>query len=57
MLELSGLAAEPDVRPASVRNWAGRHRYDAGMPLEQVARRMGCRSLDGTAEDLGIDWR
>ena len=34
------------MRPASLRNWAGRRLYDAGMPIEQVARRMGSRSLD-----------
>ena len=42
VLTLAGLADEPDVRPASLRNWAGRRLYDAGMPIEQVARRMGC---------------
>jgi integrase/recombinase XerC len=57
VLDLAGLSAEDDVRPASVRNWAGRHLYDAGMPLEQVARRMGTRSLDTCAEDIALQWR
>ena len=57
VLTLSGLSAEPDVRPASLRNWAGRRLYDDGLPLEQVARRMGARSLDTVAADIALDWR
>ena len=57
VLALAGLADEADVRPASLRNWAGRRLYDAGMPIEQVARRMGARSLDTVATDLALDWR
>ncbi|MDO8107208.1 hypothetical protein Q6348_08370 [Isoptericola sp. b441] len=56
-LHATGLAAEPDVRPASVRNWAGRRLYEGGMPVEHVARRMGLRSLDATAEDIALEWR
>ena len=57
VLTLAGLGVEPDVRPASLRNWAGRRLLEAGMPIEQVARRMGCRSLDGAAADIGLEWR
>lgn len=57
VLALAGLAEEPDVRPASLRNWAGRRLYEAGMPIEQVARRMGSRSLDSAATDIGLTWR
>lgn len=57
VLKFAGLAAEPDVRPASLRNWAGRRLFDAGMPIDQVARRLGCRSLDAAAEDIGHQWR
>ena len=57
VLETAGLSAEPDVRPGSVRNWAARRCYDAGMPLERVARRLGARSLDAVAEDIALDWR
>ncbi len=56
-LESAGLADESDVRPASVRNWAGRRIYDSGRPLEEVARRMGHRSLDACAEDIALEWR
>ena len=57
VLDAAGLSHEPDIRPASVRNWAGRRLWVAGMPLEQVARRMGSRSLDAAAEDIALDWR
>ncbi|AWB91152.1 hypothetical protein C3E78_02340 [Aeromicrobium chenweiae] len=57
VLKFAGLAAEPDIRPASLRNWAGRALLDGGMPIEHVARRMGSRSLDAAAEDIGLHWR
>jgi integrase/recombinase XerC len=57
VLTLAGLGEEPDVRPASLRNWAGRRLYDAGLPIEKVAVRMGARSLDGAAVDIGLAWR
>jgi site-specific recombinase XerD len=57
VLGAAGLSAEPDVRPGSLRHWTGRAAYDAGEPLEAVARLLGHRSLDATAEDIGLDWR
>ena len=57
VLTSAGLSTEPDVRPASVRNWAGRRLYDGGMPIEDVARRLGARRLDGAAEDIALEWR
>lgn len=57
VLDGAGLSSEHDVRPASVRNWAGRRLYDAGMPLERVARRLGSRTLDAAAEDIALEWR
>lgn len=57
VLRLTGLAAEPDVRPASLRNWAGRRLLNQGLPIEQVARRMGARSLDTVATDIDLRWR
>lgn len=56
-LRAAGFGLEPDVRPASVRNWAGRRLYVEGMPIEQVALRMGARSLDAVASDIALDWR
>lgn len=57
VLKFAGLASEPDVRPASLRNWAGRRLLDAGLPIDQVARRLGARTLDAAAEDVGLLWR
>jgi integrase/recombinase XerC len=57
VLGLAGFTEEPDVRPASLRNWAGRRLYDAGMPIDQVARRMGARTLDSAAADVALEWR
>ena len=57
VLDLAGLAVEPDVRPASLRHWAGRELFDAGASIQEVARRLGARSLDTAAEDIALDWR
>lgn len=57
VLDAAGLLAEPDVRPGSLRNWAGRTAYDTGTPIEGVARLLGLRTLDAAAEDIGLDWR
>lgn len=56
-LRSAGLGDEADVRPASVRNWAGRRLYVHGMPVEQVALRLGARSLDAVAADIALIWR
>jgi len=57
VLRAADLGDERDVRPASVRNWAGRRLFDSGMPIERVAVRMGARSLDTVAEDIALRWR
>ncbi|WP_176449776.1 tyrosine-type recombinase/integrase [Geodermatophilus saharensis] len=57
VLDRAGFGDDADVRPASLRNWAGRRLYDAGAPLEQVARALGHRSLDACAEDIALTWR
>lgn len=57
ILHGAGLDAEPDVRPVSIRNWAGRALHDSGVPIEETARRLGLRSLDATADAIGLDWR
>lgn len=56
VLDLAGLRDDPAVRARSIRGWAGRSRYDAGMPLEDVACFLGHRSLDGAAADIGLSW-
>jgi integrase/recombinase XerC len=57
VLHTAGLSAEPDVRPASLRHWAARTAYDAGRPIQDVARLLGLRSLDAAAEDIALTWR
>ncbi|MGB8650072.1 MAG: site-specific integrase [Mycobacteriales bacterium] len=57
VLDAAGLAAEPDVRPGSLRHWAGRRAYDGGASIEQVARLLGHRSLDAAAQDIALTWR
>lgn len=57
VMDAAGLGAEADVRPASLRNWAGRRLHDAGVPIDAVARALGSRTLDSAAEDIGLRWR
>jgi site-specific recombinase XerD len=54
-LRRAGLTADAAVRPASVASWAGRRLFDQGIALEEVARRLGIRSLDRTASFIGLD--
>lgn len=57
VLNQAGLGREPDVRPGSVRHWAGRVVYERTGSIEQVALALGHRSLDEAATDVGLDWR
>lgn len=57
VLAAAGLGQERDLRPASLRHWAGRIAYDRGEPIEAVARMLGHRSLDAAAEDIALTWR
>lgn len=54
-LHRAGLTDDVTVRPASVAAWAGRRLFDQGIALEEVARRLGIRSLDRTASLIGLD--
>jgi len=56
VLGAAGLSGELDVRPSSLRHWAGRASFDGGTSIEGVARLMGHRSLDAAAEDIALDW-
>jgi hypothetical protein len=56
-LRRAGLTTDAAVRPASVAAWAGRHLFNQGLALEEVARRLGIRSLDRTANFIGLDKR
>ncbi len=55
-LKRAGLAMEPDVRPLSVVAWAGRQVLAETGRIDEVARRLGVRSLDRTAALIGFDW-
>jgi integrase len=57
VLRRAGLTGEPDVRPSSVAAWVGRRLLDDGHPIDEIARRLGLRSLDQAARFIGWDWR
>ena len=52
----AGIGREPDVRPGSVVAWAGRRIFDETESIEEVARRLGIRSLDRAARFIGWGW-
>ncbi len=52
----AGLADEPDVRPLSVVAWAGRQVFAETGRIDEVARRLGVRSLDRAAGLISFDW-
>ena len=53
----AGLDRETDVTTESVRAWLGRAMREQGEPIEQVARRLGMRSVDRTFLLIGVDWQ
>jgi len=55
-LARAGIGQEPDVRPGSVVGWAGRRVFDSTGRIEDVALRLGVRSLDRAARLIGWDW-
>ena len=56
VLTRAGLGGEADVRPVSVAAWAGRRVFAESGRIDEVARRLGMRSLDRTAQLIGFDW-
>lgn len=56
VLRDAGLAADPCVRPASVRHWRAAVEFDATGRIEDVANLLGHRSLDEAAEAIGWRW-
>jgi integrase/recombinase XerC len=52
----AGLGDEPGVSPNSIVAWRGASAMRAGASIEQVARMLGIRSLDGAASFIGWDW-
>src|SRR5438105_6099494 len=55
-LTRAGIGREPDVRPGSVVAWAGRRIFEETGSIEEVARRLGIRSLDRAARFIGWGW-
>ena len=56
VLRRAGLAEEPDVRPASIVAWAGRRILEETGRIDEVARRLGMRSLDRAARFIDWSW-
>ena len=52
----AGIGREPDVRPGSVVAWAGGRVFEETGSIEEVARRLGIRSLDRAARFIGWGW-
>ena len=50
------LDAEPDVRPSSLVAWAGVVALEETDKIEEVALRLGIRSLDVAARFIGFNW-
>jgi hypothetical protein len=55
-LTRAGLGDDPALRPVSVTAWAGQRILAESGRIEEVARRLGMRSLDRTARLIGLDW-
>ena len=56
-LTRAGIGKEPDVRPGSVVAWAGRKVFEETGSIEEVARRLGMRSLDRAARFISWGWK
>ncbi len=55
-LARAGLGDESDVRPLSIAAWAGVKIFEQTGQIDDVARRLGVRSLDRAALLIGWDW-
>ena len=56
-LRRAGLTDEPDIGPLSVVGWAGRQLFAETGRIDEVAHRLGVRSLDRAAALIGWDWQ
>lgn len=56
-LTRAGLSQDPAVRPVSVTAWAGRKLFEETARIDEVAARLGMRSLDRAARLIGLDHR
>jgi hypothetical protein len=55
-LTRAGFGNEPDIRPASLAAYAGRVVLNESDSIEEVARRLGMRSLDAAAAFINHVW-
>lgn len=53
----AGFGSEPDVRPLSVTAWAAAKIFEQTGRVDEVARRLGIRSLDRAARFIDFDWK
>lgn len=53
----AGVAGDRDVHPRSVTAWAGCRVLSETGRIDEVARRLGLRSLDLAADLVGFDWK
>ena len=53
----AGLGHEPAVRPVSATAWAGRKVFEETGRIDEVAARLGMRSLDRAARLIGLEHR
>lgn len=56
VLEAAGLRDDPRILPGSVRAWAGRRVFEETGRIDEVARALGCKTLDSAALIIGFDW-
>lgn len=54
-MKAAGLNAQA-VNPRSIVAWAGKRLLDEGSSIDEVARRLGMRSLDQAAQFVDFDW-
>ena len=55
-MQRAGLFEDPRVRPGSLAAWAGVRVLDATGRVDEVARALGMRSLDGAARAINWNW-
>lgn len=56
LLHRIGLAADPRIKPASITAYAAVQVLNETGRIEEVARRLGLRSLDRAADLAALDW-
>jgi integrase/recombinase XerC len=54
ILDRAGVRADRRVRPLSIRGWGARRLFDDGSDIEEVARRLGVRTLDSARRIIGL---